>query len=103
MGDISPLLSVLLSGGTAGTVWAIIQGFKTLRDGARTRTKEVMSDLERYRDEQEARANREARDAAYWRQSFWTLYRQVVLLGKEPAIEKPVPPSEREKESDGNQ
>lgn len=95
------MLAALLSTGSAATLWAIVQGIKSLREGASARTKEVMSDLERYRDEQEIRANREARDAAYWRNSFWTLYRQIVMLGATPEVKEPVPPSEREK-ADGN-
>lgn len=66
--NISDILTLLLGGGAVATVAAIFKGVQALREGARSREKDLVGDLEDWRAK--ANAARELAEAQrdYWRE-----------------------------------
>lgn len=64
--NVSDILTLLLGGGAVATVAAIFKGVQALREGARSREKDLVGDLEDWR----SKANR-ARELAEAQRDYW--------------------------------
>ena len=101
--DVGQLLTLLLGGGAVATITALFQGIRSLRDGARARDKDAVTDLiQRRKDAEEERDKAfDARDKAFNQRDYWRNWAGVLeytILGNIPdkMPHKPIPPSEDE-------
>lgn len=104
--DVGQLLTLLLGGGMVATITAVFSGFKSLREGTRSRERDTISDLIARRKEADderdkAREERDeafdARDRAfnqrdYWRNWAGTLEYTIMVIDPTKLPVKPVPP-----------
>lgn len=63
---LSDILTLLLGGGALATIAAVFKGVQALREGARSREKDLVGDLEDWR----SKANR-ARELAEAQRDYW--------------------------------
>lgn len=64
--SIGEIVSLILGGGAVATIAAFFKGVQALREGARAREKDAISDLEEWR----SKAN-EARELAEAQRDYW--------------------------------
>lgn len=93
--DINTLVTALLGGGAVTFVGALVNGWKTLRSGARAREKEAVDDLAKWRDELDKRATRAELDRDFWRGVAGGYAYQLIRSGNKPDPPDPVAPSGR--------
>ena len=91
--QVGDLLTLLLGGGAVATITALLQGIRSIKDGARAREKDTVSEIISQRNEAW-----EMRDAATDERDYWRnwagnleyLCRTAgIQLPPRPALEKP--------------
>ena len=98
-GDWTAVVAALLGGGGILTLTTALRAWADMRSGSRASTRadtrEVVKDLQAWRDDLEEKIRDVSRDCDYWRDLAAQRGWQVRELGAEPADPAPVPPSER--------
>jgi hypothetical protein len=83
--NLGDFLTLVLGGGAVATVGAVFKGVQALRAGARSREKEAVDDLEKWRVQAVRRAERAEEDRDYYRDYA----SQCRFLLRENGIEPP--------------
>lgn len=90
------ILALILSGGTAAMVLAVVQAYRSLKDGSRADDRDAFAELEDSRTNEKARADQAERERDYWHNRAATLEYVVItkngpeaLPPKEPFPEPP--------------
>lgn len=93
--NVQDILTLLLGGGAVTTIAAFFKGVKTLREGARSREKDVISDLRTWREESNEERELAERQRDYWRDKAaeyrYRLMNEfgVDLPSEQPPVRKP--------------
>lgn len=105
MASVNDILPIVLGAGGAGFIAALAQAWSAYRHGAEAREAKAIANLERWRDEADARAisylrdiERERRWGAYWRSWAGALEYRMTAAGIE-LPPRPMVPDERSETS----
>jgi hypothetical protein len=91
---VAAIITFIVGGGLVGLITQIVRGVGSLRQGARTSTREVIRDLAAARDESEMREEIVRNDMEYWRRIAADYGFQLRTAGLEPRPAIPRPPSD---------
>ncbi len=64
---MTEFLAVILGGGAAAMVTAIVQAYRSIKDGSRVAEKDAVADLEKWRSTSDSRRALAERKYDYWR------------------------------------
>jgi hypothetical protein len=94
--ETSDLVAVILGGGGAVFIAAVIKGWQDLRSGARSHDKDTLKSLAERAERAEECERIERADCRYWESIAGRYAWQLRKAQVEPVPAEPIPPSERE-------
>ena len=102
--DINSLLTLILGGGLVATITAIVNGYKSLKDGARAREKGTIEDLisQRKKAYEERDQEFEEKNFAFDQRDYWRNYSaDLEYTMRQNGIEIPPRPPEPKRDQNG--
>ncbi len=102
--DVNNLLTLILGGGLVATIGALVNGYKSLRDGAKSREKGTIEDLvsQRKAANEERDLESKEKDFAFDQRDYWrNRAADLEFALRKAGIEPPTKGDEPKRSTDG--